>query len=286
MANNKALFVECNKSLAENKLKLAFAAGVMLVSVMITFIVFGFSAIILSTESAISLLSIAMAAILLAGMYTTLCILFYGFFVLVTRLYKKEFVTVGFIFYGFKDFKRLVKLGLLFALLMLIVSMFFASPIIYFQLSNPDYFTAISEKYGYIFLSILSLGISLTVIVFVLPYTFAFFTLSETQPTHTDNALLPYLKKSKQDMHGKKLFLLFTCVSYAKKELFVLLTTFCIPLVMGLFLQESTPLTAFIASLANYLYYIYIYLILVKSITVTSALYYGAQRMSIEDTSR
>jgi hypothetical protein len=78
--------------------------------------VLGAPALLLVTSDTISASDIVLAAVLIFAALTCVFILAYGFIIFNMRFVRRQFVSIGFIFIGFREYKRIIPAALLFSL--------------------------------------------------------------------------------------------------------------------------------------------------------------------------
>lgn len=269
MQSKTEFFSSCNKILEGNWLKLGFAAALLILSVSVIFGLTGVPVLFLVSQPSAGIFSLLAAIFGLCVMYSLFFILFYGFFVLVIRIYKNDYVTAGFLFYGFRDWKRLFRVGCLYMLALFLASIVFAIPVLLF-----DFFSKVPLT---LLITVLTLCIAALVVALIFPYLFAMYYLYETQQNHGDNHVKPFLKKSRSELRGKKLLLFSLCVTYARRDILLAACS----LVAGQALAFVKP-AAFLASALGYVYYVLVYVVFIRAVAVCTVFYYSLQSPRIE----
>ena len=203
-----------------------------------------------------------------------LCILLlqYGFHVLILRMTRREYVTIGYVFYGFKKIKQTLPLLLTIAVMVVVLTLAFTTGArlvmaklgIYEMIqktvdSSENQIEALSAYLGHAGI-ILGLYVLLLIFVFI---RFAFvFYLHFDNPTAKPVFLL---KKSAFLMHGNMFRLIRLVICAGGKNLIVAAVTFFLTLAIPVANKDgSRSGLSFVVLLLNFIYFVNAYTALLR----------------------
>lgn len=99
-----------------------------------------------------------------------------GFATMLLRMARDEFVTIGFLFYGFRRFKQFAPAAFLYTLLTGIFAAVVAGTMYFITKSNPDFIVNLQSKFGEnAFLYLLIIFSFILVFLLIFPQVFLFF---------------------------------------------------------------------------------------------------------------
>lgn len=99
-----------------------------------------------------------------------------GFATMLLRMARDEFVTIGFLFYGFRRFKQFAPAAFLYTLLTGISAAVVAGTMYFITKSNPDFIVNLQSKFGEnAFLYLLIIFSFILVFLLIFPQVFLFF---------------------------------------------------------------------------------------------------------------
>lgn len=99
-----------------------------------------------------------------------------GFATMLLRMARDEFVTIGFLFYGFRRFKQFAPAAFLYTLLTGISAAVVAGTMYFIPKSNPDFIVNLESKFGEnAFLYLLIIFSFILVFLLIFPQVFLFF---------------------------------------------------------------------------------------------------------------
>lgn len=99
-----------------------------------------------------------------------------GFATMLLRMARDEFVTIGFLFYGFRRFKKFAPAAFLYTLLTGISAAVVAGTMYFIPKSNPDFIVNLESKFGEnAFLYLLIIFSFILVFLLIFPQVFLFF---------------------------------------------------------------------------------------------------------------
>lgn len=99
-----------------------------------------------------------------------------GFATMLLRMARDEFVTIGFLFYGFRRFKKFAPAAFLYTLLTGISAAVVAGTMYFIPKSNPDFIVNLESKFGgNAFLYLLIIFSFILVFLLIFPQVFLFF---------------------------------------------------------------------------------------------------------------
>lgn len=99
-----------------------------------------------------------------------------GFATMLLRMARDEFVTIGFLFYGFRRFKKFAPAAFLYTLLTGISAAVVAGTMYFIPKSNPDFIVNLESKFGEnVFLYLLIIFSFILVFLLIFPQVFLFF---------------------------------------------------------------------------------------------------------------
>lgn len=246
------------------------------------------AAMLLAHESA-SLNDMIFAALLVFCAVVVWLLFQYGFHVLILRMVRKDYVTLGYVFYGFKKIKQTLTLALALAALVAVVTVAFvvSGRIVMAKLNLPIESTsaALVEKSvsDEILLRtgvLLALYALLLVVVFI-RFVFVFYLRFD----NPDDSVLTLLKKSMRLMRGRYLRLIRLVLRAGGHNLAIAAGAFALTLFIPATNEDGSRTGLSVAvMLFNFVYFVNAYTALLRMYFAFPVLYTDALLPTVDET--
>lgn len=195
--------------------------------------------------------------------------LYYGFYVMLFRLLHKEYVTLGYLFIGFKRFKILFDVFLRFALIIFAVAVAISCAIIYVPFVK-HFVSQIMLKFGLLnAISIFSIFIKVIVGLSLFPFCFVFLFLASNP-----NNKKYVFRKSVILLRGRKLFFLKMYIAAGGKQLLrAFFIWIFLHILNHIYPSSNSVILTLITSILNFVYIFSLYVAEAKMSLMIPILY-------------
>ena len=121
------------------------------------------------------ILTLAMSLLISIGMLTAVMLLYYGLSVMTLRMARKEYVTIGYLFIGFRKWRNVAKYALFFAVLLTVVCALFLAIWFFFTPLSVVLFNKVGVMTGTAFIVLFFLCL---LVLSLFPWTFVWYLLA------------------------------------------------------------------------------------------------------------
>lgn len=254
MKNYRQMAQTLNSCLRVNMWKALFSFLMMSVLESLFMTSFSFFAMLIISSRENSIAVFVISLIFLFVGFVFVMILQYGYQVLLLRMLRNEYVTLGFLFNGFRERKRIAKASALYSLGFILAFIFCQIVVLVLKIRNPDFFTGLSlpELAGRIFAIYM-----IFVLVLLVPFSFVWVCLAD----NPNEKVLRCFKKSFVLMKGR-CFRFCGFVIYAGG---FWLAAAAVIYALSLFLPKNlSGAASFLASIFEFAYFIAAYTAFVR----------------------